>query len=61
MRYAFALRKSIRSDLQVGVHLVYLDLGDAAIDARFFSGDFGANRVFFVAVSFNWLLEKNTL
>ncbi len=57
VRYAFGIKKKVRADLEVGVHMVYADLGDAAIDAQFFSGDYGKNNVLFLGLSFNWLLD----
>jgi len=57
VRLAVGLRKQVRPDLEVGVNMVYADLGSAAIDSLFFAGDYKKNRVLFVGVSFNWLLD----
>ena len=57
VRLAMGVRKQVRPDLEVGVNVVYEDLGSAAIDAHFFAGDYKTNQVLFVGVSFNWLLD----
>ena len=57
VRLALGLRKQVRPDLEVGVNMVYADMGSAAIDSLFFAGDYEKNHVLFVGVSFNWLLD----
>ncbi len=54
IRYNLGARYPVRDNLTIGGYLNYTDLGDARIDARFWSGEYQNNSVIEFAINANW-------
>ena len=55
MRYNLGARYQMRDDLRIGSYINYTDLGDARIQARFWSGEYSDNSVIEFVVNVSWL------
>jgi len=56
IRLAFGAQYDDGQDFAWGGQIVFADLGDAAIDATLFAGDYSTNNVVFLSVNANWRL-----
>jgi long-chain fatty acid transport protein len=54
IRYAIGAQYSISDRATIGGSVVYVDLGDADIDAATISGSYENNQVIFAAMNFGW-------
>ncbi len=54
LRYSLGMQYSLSKQLTLGGSIVYVDLGDANINARLFSGSYDKNQAIFMAVNLGW-------